>query len=216
MSGPIGTPARETHRAAVGGMFDEIGRLQLEFLKSQGLAPGDRLLDVGCGCLRGGIHFVGYLDRGKYYGVDLSGELIRAGLEVELPRAGLRGRLAADHLLVNGDFEAWRFGATFDVAWAQSVFTHLPGDVIRKCLTEVARCVRPGGRFFATFFESGDDPSQPVAQQPGGHTTYPDRDPFHYRFADLAALGDGLPWRATRIGDWGHPRAQRMARFDRT
>jgi SAM-dependent methyltransferase len=214
MTGTV-APAADAHRAQVGGMFDEIGRLQLEFLKSQGLAPGDRLLDVGCGCLRGGIHFVSYLDRGKYYGVDLSPELIRAGLEIEIPRAGLKGRLAADHLLVNGDFEAWRFGATFDVVWAQSVFTHLPGTVIRKCLTEVARCTRAGGRFFATFFECGDDPSVPVAQQPGGHTTYPDRDPFHYRFGDLAALADGLPWRATRIGDWGHPRAQHMARFDR-
>jgi SAM-dependent methyltransferase len=215
MSGPAGSPAADAHRAQVGGMFDEIGRLQIRFLKDQGLGRQDRLLDVGCGCLRGGVHFVGYLDRGKYYGVDVSAELIRAGLEIELPRAGLRGRLAPGNLLVNGDFEAWRFGATFDVAWAQSVFTHLPGTAIKKCLTELARCVRPGGRFFATFFESGDDPSVPHAQSPGGHTTYPDRDPFHYRFADLAALADGLPWQAVRIGDWGHPRAQRMARFDR-
>lgn len=196
-------------------MFEEIGRLQLDFLKRQGLAPDQTLLDVGCGCLRGGVHFVGYLEPGNYYGIDVSAELIRAGLEVELPRAGLAGRLAANRLLVNGDFEASRFGVAFDCAWAQSVFTHLPGEVVRRCLREVARCVRPGGRFFATFFESGEDPSRPVAQQPGGHTTYPDRDPFHYRFADLAALCDGLPWHATRIGDWGHPRAQRMVRFER-
>jgi SAM-dependent methyltransferase len=215
MSGPAPTPAADAHRAQVGGMFDEIGRMQLEFLKSQGLVPGDRMLDVGCGCLRGGVHFVGYLAPGNYYGIDLSPDLIRAGLEIEIPRAGLRGRLAPDHLLVNGAFEVSRFGVTFDVAWAQSVFTHLPSAPIGKCLAEVARCMRPGGRFFATFFESGADPSAPVVQQPGGHTTYPDRDPFHYRFADLASFADPAAWRVTRIGDWGHPRAQRMARFDR-
>ena len=202
MSGPRRPGASDAHRAQVGGMFDEIGRLQLDFLIGQGLAPGDRLLDVGCGCLRGGVHFVGYLEPGHYYGIDLSADLIRAGLEVELPRAGLRGRLARRPPARERRLRGCRsFGVTFDAAWAQSVFTHLPGDVIRKCLAEVARCMRPGGRFFATFFESGADPSVPVAQQPGGHTTYPDRDPFHYRFTDLAALA-----RPRRVARHAHRR----------
>ena len=37
------------HRDMVGGMWDEIGRLQFEFLRARGLKPNHRLLDIGCG-----------------------------------------------------------------------------------------------------------------------------------------------------------------------
>jgi hypothetical protein len=55
------------HRAVIGGMWEEIGTLQLSFLVSQGLARSDKLLDIGCGCLRGGVYLVGYLDPGKLF-----------------------------------------------------------------------------------------------------------------------------------------------------
>jgi SAM-dependent methyltransferase len=205
----------EAHRDRVGGLWDEIGRLQIDFLRAKGLRPGDTLLDVGCGSLRGGVHFVRFLEPGRYYGIDKDAELIRAGLEIELPRAGLAGRLAPDHLAVTDTFDATGFGVPFDVAWAQSVFTHLPAPDVRRCLEQTARCVRAGGRFLATFFECGEDVRTPVTHQPGGITTRHDQDPYHCRFADLAALCDGLPWRPSYVGEWSHPRAQRMARFDR-
>jgi SAM-dependent methyltransferase len=205
----------EPHRERVGGLWDEIGRLQIDFLRAQGLRPGDTLLDVGCGSLRGGVHFVRFLEPGRYYGIDKDAELIRAGVEIELPRAGLAGRLDPDHLLVNDAFEGARFGVAFDVAWAQSLFTHLPAPDIRLCLERTARCVRTGGRFYATFFECGEDVATPVTHQPGGITTRHDQDPYHHRFRDLAALCADLPWRAAYVGEWSHPRAQRMARFDR-
>lgn len=208
-------PLTDPHRERVGGLWDEIGRLQIDFLRAQGLRPDDTLLDVGCGSLRGGVHFVRFLAPGRYYGIDKDAELIRAGLEIELPRAGLAGRLPADHLLVNDAFEASRFGVAFDVAWAQSLFTHLQAPDIRRCLEQTARCVRAGGRFFATFFECGEDVALPVTHAPGGITTRHDQDPYHYRFRDLAALCAGLPWRAAYMGEWSHPRAQRMSRFDR-
>jgi SAM-dependent methyltransferase len=208
--------ASDAHREQVGGLWDEVGALQIAFLREQGLAPSDALLDVGCGCLRGGVHFVAYLEPGRYYGIDRDAGLVRAGLEIELPRAGLAGRLLADHLLVNDAFEASRFGVAFDVAWAQSLFTHLLAADIRRCLEEVARVVRPGGRFYATFFRAGDDPAVPVTHRPGGIVTHPDLDPYHYRFRDLEALCAGLPWRAADLGGWSHPRAQQMARFDRS
>lgn len=45
---------REPHRIAVGGMWDEIGKLQFEFMVKQGLKPHHKFLDIGCGSLRGG------------------------------------------------------------------------------------------------------------------------------------------------------------------
>jgi hypothetical protein len=39
------------HRAYVGGLWEEIGTLQFEFLLRQGLAPSDCFLDIACGSL---------------------------------------------------------------------------------------------------------------------------------------------------------------------
>src|SRR3989449_5135255 len=72
------------HREAVGGLWDEIGQLQIDFLVSQGLMPHHRLLDIGCGSLRGGVKMIRYLDVGHYAGVDLHESLINAGYEIEL------------------------------------------------------------------------------------------------------------------------------------
>jgi SAM-dependent methyltransferase len=205
------------HREMVGGLWEELGRLQLEFLQRQGLTPTSTLLDVGCGCLRAGIHFVRFLEPGHYYGVDANASYIRAGLEQELPQAGLAGRLAADHLLVNAAFECWRFGVTFDYALAQSVFTHLPAPQIGAALTELARCVRPGGSLYATFFEARGRPlPETLVHERGGITSFRGQDPYHYRFRDLAGLCASLPWNPVYLGDWGHPRDQRMIRFERT
>ena len=60
------------HRQVVGGMWDEIGTLQFEFLQGRGLQPDDLLLDVGCGSLRGGVRFVEYLNPSRYFGIDIS------------------------------------------------------------------------------------------------------------------------------------------------
>jgi SAM-dependent methyltransferase len=209
--------AAGVHREMVGGMWEELGQLQLEFLQRQGLTPQSTLLDLGCGCLRAGIHFVRFLEPGRYYGIDVNASFIRAGLEQELPRAGLAGRLAADHLLVNDAFEGSRFGVTFDYALAQSVFIHLPLAQIGGALRELARCVRPGGRFYATFFEArGTPPPESLVHERGGMTSFRDHYPFHYRFRDLAGLCVGLPWNPVYLGSWGHPRDQRMIRFERT
>jgi ubiquinone/menaquinone biosynthesis C-methylase UbiE len=37
-----------------------------------------KLLDIGCGALRGGIHFINYVDAGNHYGLDLNSWLIEA------------------------------------------------------------------------------------------------------------------------------------------
>jgi hypothetical protein len=148
--------------------------------------------------------------------MDVNASLIKAGLERELPLAGLDSRVPPDHLLVNGAFEGWRFGVAFDYALAQSVFTHVPMAAVAAALRELSRCVRPGGRLYATFFECEEEESpERLVHDPGGITSYRDRDPFHYRYRDLAALCAGLAWRPLLLGAWGHPRDQRMIRFER-
>jgi hypothetical protein len=209
--------AAGAHHEKVGGMWDALGELQLSFLRVQGLRPGMKLLDMGCGCLRGGVRFISYLDAGNYFGIDRDPALLAAGYDFELARRGLQERLPRANLLQDETFAARRFGVEFDMAVALSLFSHLSWNSIRRCLAEVAVVMKSGAPFYATFFECPED--RPAAarwiQEPGGVTTYIDRDPYHYRMADLVACAGGLPWRCERVGDWGHPRAQRMVRFVR-
>jgi 2-polyprenyl-3-methyl-5-hydroxy-6-metoxy-1,4-benzoquinol methylase len=116
-------PAPDAHRNAVGGMWEEIWKLQFDFLVNQGLKPEMKLLDVGCGSLRGGVHFIQYLNTGNYYGIDINQNLIKAGYEKELDHQ-LQAKCPQGNLLVNGEFKASLLKVQFEFAIAQSVFTH--------------------------------------------------------------------------------------------
>lgn len=203
------------HRDVIGGLWDEMGALQLAFLKSQGLKPEHRLLDVGCGSLRGGVHFVRHLDAGNYYGVDVSAALLDAGYEREIGPLGLKPKLPRGNLLAGGDFNTTSFGVAFDYAIAQSVFTHLPLNLIALALEETARVMKPGGTFFATFFHAPDDAlwSSRITHRSGVVTTATS-DPYHYRIADMAHVA-GPAWQPVYIGDWAHPRGQEMMAYRR-
>lgn len=209
--------ARGDHRALVGGLWEEIGRLQYETLVARGLRPEHRLLDIGCGALRGGVHFVRYLAPGNYYGLDLNGSLLDAGYEQELGPLGLKERLPRENLLADGDFKFGRFGTNFDHAIALSLFTHLPLDLIRVCLERLAPCMKVGGVFYASFFNA--DEREPtyidIVQEPAGVITHGGTDPFHHRISDFVHLCAGLPWDVQPIGDFGHPRGQKLIAFVR-
>lgn len=72
------------HRDYVGGLWEEIGQLQCAFLVAQGLKSFHCLLDIGCGALRGGVHFIRYLDPGNYLGLEKEKTLIELGVDKEL------------------------------------------------------------------------------------------------------------------------------------
>ncbi len=203
------------HRDNVGGIWDELGRLQFHFLFEQGLRPTDKLLDIGCGCFRGGIHFIRYLNPGNYYGIDVNKSLLDAGYHKELKEAGLQWKVPHKNILCNGEFKSELFGVCFDYAVAISVFTHLPIDIIRCCLEETAKVMKKGGKFFATFFEIPEThpEEEPFAHEPGGVTTYHNKDPYHYHLNSIKKAVIGLPFEFVYIGDWNHPRAQKMLCF---
>jgi SAM-dependent methyltransferase len=207
---PAEIEAKE-HRNLVGGLWDEIGELQLNFLKDQGLQPQHRLVDVGCGALRGGVHFIRYLDPGCYYGIDINRSLIDAGRQ-ELEEQHLAAR--GPNLLVDDNFAVNRFDVSFDFALAVSLFTHLPMNHIVRCLVEVRTALAPGGRFFASYFEAPACAHlQPLRHATGGIVTRYDADPFHHAFDELAWLASIAGLRAQRIGKWAHPRGHSMAMF---
>lgn len=206
--------SRNRHRELVGGLWDEIGKLQFDFLRAHNLAPSSKLIDIGCGCLRGGVYFVAFLEPGNYHGLDISEELLNAGYDVELKDRGLQAKLPRANLVADGEFQFAKFAATFDVGFAQSLFSHLPADLIRQCLARLSPRMAPNGRLFGTFFIVPDD--HPVGMpfgRPHGIQTFDHKDPYHYRIAQIERLCEGLPWQPVVLGDWGHPRDQQMALF---
>ena len=200
------------HRELVGGRWDEIGRLQKEFLISSGLRPDHTLLDVGCGCLRGGIHYIEYLEEGNYYGLDINSSLIEAG-RIEIDKAGLSNR--RPNLIVDDkfSFEKFGLGLKFDFMISVSVFTHLPMNDIIRCLSKARESLHPDGMYFSTFFQAPTSSYlDAIEHQPGRITNY-DSDPFHYSVEEIDFMAKLAKLEFTLVGDWGHPRNQKMAVF---
>jgi hypothetical protein len=84
-----------------------------------------------------------------------------------------------------------------------------------RCIAEVDRALRPGGRFYATFFANptrlgtetmaiGSDISIQVRL---------DQDPYYYDPALFSWLCEGSDLVCEHYGEWGHPRLQQMLVF---
>lgn len=200
--GPAGI-AQAGHREYVGGKWDKLGRLQFLFLRSHGLRPEHRLLDIGCGALRAGVHLIPYLDSGCYTGVDKELDLLRLGVERELDPAVYRAKQPELLALPHFNFDWLPFAP--DIAWANSLFTHLPMSDMRLCLTNLRFVIPPSGVFYATFAEC-DEPIENPAE-PHDHRL------FEYTRNEMVEAGRATGWSVEYLGKWGHPRGQRMLRF---
>jgi len=140
---------------------------QIDFLRRQGLRTSDRLLDIGCGSLRGGAALIAYLDPAGYCGIDVR-ESVLAEAREELRREKLQGRRA--ELVLAPDMTVLDLGRRFDVLWAFSVLFHLSDPVLEGCMAMVARHIEEKGVFFANVIVGDGPPGQwqgfPVASRP--------------------------------------------------
>jgi hypothetical protein len=76
--------------------------------------------------------------------------------------------------------------------------------------------MRPGGKFYATFFAlPADRPLSAPFPQPRGPVTLTHQDPYHYYTRDMEYACLDLPWRCVRLGDVGHPRGQHALVFEK-
>ncbi|MFD5316428.1 class I SAM-dependent methyltransferase [Streptomyces sp. NPDC127098] len=178
--------------AAVGSRDHErwlaLGKLQFDYLRDHGLAPGHRMLDIGCGNLRAGWRFIDYLDPGGYYGIDISPDILISAKET-LSGRGLQAKLP--HLTLTRDltFDFLPSGH-FDVVHAHSVFSHSPLPVIDECLAHVGRILAPGGFFDFTFDRTEGREHQVL------------REDFYYRAETLTELAAGHGLTARLMADW--------------
>jgi len=143
----------QDHRIFTGSdcpeVWDTIGRLQFDLCIEHGLHHHMKFIDIGCGSLRGGVHFIRHIGA-NYFGIDKHREMIDAGLDIELPAVGLHS--SYDNFDVNSNFDISKFNVKFDMGIAQSVFTHLPLYKLIECLDQIHPHFNIGGKFIVTLY----------------------------------------------------------------
>lgn len=191
------------HREYVGGMWDEIGQLQFNFLLSRGLKPDSYLLDIACGSLRLGVKAIPYLEPMHYLGIDKEEGLVKAGLEKELDQ-----KVRAEkkpNIVVSDSFEFEKLGQKANFAMAQSLFTHLPPDLIHLCFKRLGPQFDDDGAFYATYFETSQQIRNPKESHDHGF--------FGYTKQEMLEFGTANGFEANYIGDWKHPREQVIVEY---
>ena len=130
---------------------------QIDFLRRQGLQPSQRVLDIGCGSLRGGAALIAYLDTRGYCGIDVR-ESVLAEARQELRRERLSEK--QPELVLVTAMAALDLHRRFDVLWAFSVLFHLADPILDACFVMVARHLEPGGIFFANVIVGDASPGE--------------------------------------------------------
>ncbi|MEO1129173.1 MAG: class I SAM-dependent methyltransferase [Planctomycetota bacterium] len=116
--------------------FDRLGREQLGVLLDHGLTFESRLLDVGCGALRGGRWVIPLLDPGHYCGIEPQPHMVERGLR-EFVSDGIV-ELKQPRFDYNDQFDFSVFGVEFTHFIARSVWSHTSKQQIELMLDGVA------------------------------------------------------------------------------
>lgn len=153
-------PLDEAMSIAVGGRYDEIGRIECAIMRHAGLRDGHRLVDFGCGSGRLAVSLAREV-RIDYLGLDVVKPLIDYA----------RTRCPADYrFALNTTLALPPENASVDYFAAFSIFTHLLHTETYIYLEEMLRCLKPGGMVVCSFLEFAIGPhwevfSQTVEQQ---------------------------------------------------
>ncbi len=200
--------ARYSDAPPIEGCERLLGEFQLEYLKKQGLQPDHSLLDLGCGNLRAGVHFIPYLDAGKYTGTDISAGRLEQG-QRQVKKFNLDQK--KPELILTKDHEMKELaGRTFDTIWCHGVLGHMPLADIEDLLQKIHRIMGPESAFYANYTESDGPDEQWV-----GHRH------LFFRGETLRRLCEKYGLRGETMADWhnelrdGQGRPHPLAKRDR-
>jgi cyclopropane fatty-acyl-phospholipid synthase-like methyltransferase len=121
-------------------------KFQIEFLKEQGLHQSNKLLDIGCGTLRGGIPLIKFLNEGNYFGIEVREKVLAEGLQ-ELKYYNLEYK--NPHLVHFFQFKDLDFCTKFDIIFAFSVFIHFKDSIIEECFDFISKYLTTKGSVYA-------------------------------------------------------------------
>ncbi len=195
-------------------LWKEHQSMQISFLQKRGLQPSSRVLDLGCGPMRLGVALIPMLSEGRYFGQDINPETLVYGEEV-LRQKGITED-APYTLFASDQFDLSTVDCEIDIAFSNSLFSHLTLNSILTCLLRVKDVLAPKGIYYSTFFalERGASWLQPCSRDKWGRRfdTYSYQDPYHYEVDLLKAVASQAGFRMDLLTDFGHP-TQTMARF---
>ena len=198
-------------------IWAEHQQMQLSFLQRHGLNSSSTLLDLGCGPMRLGSALIPLLKDGWYFGQDINPETIAFGEEV-LREVGIPED-APYTLFASDQFELSLIDRPVQIAFSNSLFSHLTLNSIFTALLQLQTVLAPSGVLYATFFalDPGRPWLKPHPRNKWGRQfeTYPHQDPYHYHVALLQDLARRAGFRLDVVNDFGHP-TQTMGRFSRS
>ena len=183
--------------------------------KHIGTLDGKVFLDIGAGTIIPGEHFEKIGKPNKYYAQDIRLEPLVEGIEF-LKSKGVDTSIF--HKLVSDDFD---FGlikdGEVDVAWSNSLFSHLSINSICHCLKNLHPKMKRGSSYYTSMLILPDNlerASYNWSQQ--NVTSYSSRDPFHYTKSTLNKYPfiDQTGFQLKTIHKYGHP-IQELVEFVR-
>ncbi|MDH5681657.1 MAG: class I SAM-dependent methyltransferase [Spirochaetota bacterium] len=186
------------YRATVGPPenYDLMGAFVFNLLTFLGLRESHKLLDIGCGSLRGGRLFIIYLLTGNYYGIEPQQWLIDDGINNELSKQLVENK--QPHFSNDDNFNLSLFNEQFDYILAQSIFSHASESQIRKSMREAKKVMKPESVFVATFFIGEEN-------YEGDEWVYPGRTTYTMEKMTQMIEEEGLICKKT---NWPHPHGQ--------
>ena len=133
--------------------FESAGRMQLATLVREGIYPQMKVLDLGCGCLRGGYWLIHFLEAGCYFGIEPASERLQLGLDNVIEPEVLRTK--QPRFDTNDRFDMGVFGVKFDVVLARSIWSHASKGQIVTMLDQFAANSTMDAFFLTSYFPAG-------------------------------------------------------------
>lgn len=156
-------------------LFEQHGRNQLAAFLSQGGFPHHKLLDAGCGVLRGGFWFIHFLNRGNYYGLEIlkrqEQRHIEAALEILFDKETRESKRPT--FRYNDEFDYSVFGQVFDYVIIRSIWTHESQRLIEKSLDSFLAHTHEKGVLSTTYLRTfclEDEPREDTRQRAAQYT----------------------------------------------
>ncbi len=208
-------PGDEHYRAYVGPPeeYDLIAAMTFNLLTTVGLREDHRVIDIGCGSLRIGRLLIPFLKPGRYVGIEPHEWLVQEGIRREIGAEQVR--LKRPRFFFVDNLSNMPRDMRFDLAVAQSVFSHGTLDLIVGWLEGLHPRLEPNGILLATFKQGETDSSHPDGVNPEDFLApgwvYPKC--LSYRVETIERLAKRCGF-AFQLLDWRHPR-QTWALFSR-
>ena len=142
--------SNKVYQEGIGGgskEWNSRGEFQLVFLQKMGLQPDHIFIDIGCGPIRAGEHFIRYLDSGNYIGFDYNETYIHIAKELVNKNSDLS--MKNPELFCVNDFDLFshtkkqgHFGLAF------SVLNHCNHEEVHQFFKNIGKSFHTGGKLY--------------------------------------------------------------------